>query len=286
MSTPILKVLSAGSGASIQDGGRSGWKRYGVPTGGAMDSDSAEWANKLVGNDPSSPVLEILMSGTRLRFARDCMAAITGAEIDTGFPRWRSFPVKAGQELLFGRRDAGVWSYLAIEGGLAADRWLGSASVNARAGFGRNLKPGDTLSRARTPDPTAIASRFRPDHPLLASQPDFAIWPGPEEAVFSEETRTLFMQSPWTISPKSDRTGYRLEGPVLPTDGTQIVSSPLVIGTIQLPPDGKPIVILRDGPTVGGYPRIAVLEPGAISRFTQCAPGETIRFKPAGTHGY
>ena len=94
------------------------------------------------------------------------------------------------------------------------------------------------------------------------------------------------MQSPWTISPKSDRTGYRLEGPVLPTDGTQIVSSPLVIGTIQLPPDGKPIVILRDGPTVGGYPRIAVLEPGAISRFTQCAPGETIRFKPAGTHGY
>jgi len=278
----ILEILAPGTGISMQDTGRSGWKRFGVPPGGAMDQAAAIWANKLVGNKSDMPVLEILLSGARLRLLEPCVIAITGAEVDTGFPRWRSLSLAAGTEVLFGPCHAGVWSYLAMLGGFAAERWLGSSSVNPRAGLGASLKSGDRLHRASFPSgQSSIAARFLPpqEYPALTMSPEIAVWPGPDERMFSESALKQFYDSPWTISAQSDRSGYRLEGSALPASDRPMLSSPVVVGTVQIPPGGHPIVILRDGPTVGGYPRLAVLDPAAISRFAQCAPGENIRFR-------
>ena len=111
---PVLQVLTPGAGASIQDLGRSGWKRFGIPPGGAMDSDSARKANLLVGNEEGAPVLELLFTGARFRVLGAAELAITGAEVESECPRWRNFSAEAGQEIAFGRLRAGVWTYLAV----------------------------------------------------------------------------------------------------------------------------------------------------------------------------
>src|SRR5262245_34793495 len=138
----VLEILAVGAGAAIQDLGRSGWKRFGIPPGGAMDSDSARRANLLVGNEEGEPVIELLFAGARFRALRAAELAMTGAEIDCAWPQWRNFSVAQGDELSIGNLHAGVWTYLAVQGGFAAPKWFGSASVNPRAGFGVPLQPG------------------------------------------------------------------------------------------------------------------------------------------------
>ena len=139
---PVLQVLAPGAGASIQDLGRSGWKRFGIPPGGAMDSDSARKANLLVGNEEAAPVLELLFTGARFRVLSAAELAITGAETECEYPSWRNFCAEAGQEIAFGRLVAGVWTYLAVQGGFAGSRWFGSASVDPRAGLGGAVAAG------------------------------------------------------------------------------------------------------------------------------------------------
>lgn len=277
----VLQILAPGSGCSLQDEGRPGWKRFGVPEGGVMDRDSAVQANRLAGNPDGAPVLEIFLAGTRLKVLRTAEFALTGAAADAHHPQWRSFRADAGEEIALAHRPSGVWSYLAVHGGFLGPSWFGSVSVNPRAGFGTLGAAGDLL-QARASEPTGpIASRFtRKEHqPRFEETPGIPIWPGPEWELFSTTEQERFLNTPWIVSPQSDRSGYRLDGPPLAGPEKTMLSSPLAVGTIQLPPAGRPIVILRDGPTVGGYPRLAIVEPDAVSRFTQCAPGTTVRFE-------
>lgn len=277
----ILEILSPGGGVTIQDRGRPGWKRFGVPVSGAMDAESARQANLLVGNRESAPVLEFLFTGARLKALEAAEMAITGAAVKSGHVPWRNFKAQAGEEIVFEEMRGGVWSYLAVRGGFAAPRWFGSASVYPRAGLGASLQKGSRVARKDVPEAKAIARRFVPEMilPHFEETPTIGIFRGPEWDLFSAEARALFLEQAWTISQQSDRTGYRLEGTALSSQRTQILSAPLSVGTVQVPPGGQPIVILRDGPTVGGYPRLAILNVNEVSRFTQCAPGTQTRFK-------
>ena len=279
---PVFEVISPGAGASIQDLGRAGWKRFGVPGGGVMDVDSAGKANLLVGNDERVPVVELLFTGARLRANFAAELAIAGAEVACEWPRWRNFSVAAGDEISFGQLHAGVWIYLAVRGGFVAPRWFGSTSVNPRAGFGEVLRPGARLFRQESQSPQEISSRFVPElvRDRFHHTPVLRVWRGPEWDGFSEDARGLFLKQTWVVSAQSDRVGYRLEGVELESR-LRMPSAPVAVGVIQVPPSGQPIVLLRDGPTVGGYPRLAILDPLAISRFTQCAPGTGVRFELA-----
>ena len=160
--TSLLEVLAGGAGAAIQDLGRSGWKRFGISPGGAMDVDSARKANLLVGNDEGAPVLELLFTGAKFRVLGAGEMAIAGADVDCEWPRWRNFSVASGDEISFGKLRAGVWTYLAVRGGFVAPRWFGSASVHFRAGFGDGLRPGAQLSCAES-QRSEISSRFVPE---------------------------------------------------------------------------------------------------------------------------
>ena len=277
--TPILEVLAVGAGMTIQDLGRSGWKRFGIPPGGAMDLESARQANLLVGNSAGAPVVELLFTGAKFLVLSSSELAIAGAEVECEWPTWRNFHVEPGSEISFGPLRAGVWSYLAVRGGFAASRWFGSASANLRAGFGEAVQPGARLSCEKRLPAEEISSRFVPEsvREEYGQTPVLRVWPGPEWDGFTEEARREFLRQTWRVSSQSDRAGYRLEGIALESR-LRMPSAPVAVGAIQIPPNGQPIVLLRDGPTVGGYPRLAILDGSGVSRFTQCAPGTCVRF--------
>ncbi len=278
--SPVLELLAAGAGAAIQDFGRTGWKRFGVSCGGAMDLESARKANLLVGNDERAPVIELLFSGAKFRVVGATEVAISGADVACDWPQWRNFSVVPGNEISFGKLRSGVWTYLAVRGGFVTPRWFGSASVNPRAGFGEVLRPGLRLFSEQSQSSVEVSSRFVPElvRERYDQTPVLGVWRGPEWDGFSEEARSLFLNQTWVVSSQSDRAGYRLEGAELESR-LRMPSAPIAVGVIQVPPSGLPIVLLRDGPTVGGYPRLAILDPPVISRFTQCAPGTGVRFE-------
>ena len=244
-----------------------------------MDLESARRANLLVGNAAGAPVLELLFTGAKFRVLNSFELAIAGAEVECEWPAWKNFRVEPGSDISFGRLRAGVWTYLAARGGFVAPRWFGSASVNPRAGFGETIQPGARLSCEDSSLSEEISSRFVPElvREEYEQTPVLRIWRGPEWDGFTEDARRRFLDQTWRVSSQSDRAGYRLEGTSLESR-LRMPSAPVAVGAIQVPPNGLPIVLLRDGPTVGGYPRLAILDPSAISRFTQCAPGTCVRF--------
>ncbi len=280
----ILEILSPGLGASLQDHGRRGWKRFGVPPGGALDDHAAAWANLLLGNPLQAPVLELLLHGALLRVLTPLTLAITGAALSPQAEgRWQTYEVEAGTELAVPPPEAGVWTYLAVQGGFAAPRWFGSVSVFPRGGLGTALAARSILRRApRNWDspPAGVARRWvdpseRRDY---AHPPPLRVWPGPQWDLFPEPVRERFFRQAWRVSSRSDRTGYRLDGHPLAVPGIDLPSEPVLPGSIQVPPDGVPIVTLRDGPTVGGYPKLGLVDPADLSWLVQCRPGQPIRF--------
>lgn len=284
MNEPVLQVLQTGLGASIQDAGRTGWRRFGVPVGGAMDEHAALWANRLVGNPPGTPVLEMLLQGARIAALRDTWIAVTGAEASSTVTTWHPVRIVAGDVISFPQNRSGTWIYLGIAGGIAAGRILGSASAYPRGGLGRTLAVGDLIMRAGQPTfrlPPGVAGQTAPalERRSYDAPPAFRVWPGPQFGQFSEEDRRRFFAQPWRISNRSDRVGYRLEGQPLESRLPQLISEPVRLGTIQVPEKGCPIVTLRDGPTVGGYAKLGVVEPSELSWLAQCRPGHEVRFR-------
>jgi len=278
-----LEVLSPGSGIALQDAGRVGWLRFGVPRGGAMDRHAMHAANRLLGNPSASPVLEILMQGARFRVLEDCWAALAGADSCPALPAWTAVELKAGQVLEFSAKASGLFAYLAVSGGFVAERWFGSVSADPRSGLGRTLKKGDQLVPvARNPQVSTqgVARRILRDEERrsYAPQESFQLLPGPQFADFSNQARDGFVAQEWVVSPASDRTGYRLLGGAIAVPDS-IRSEPVLPGSFQVPGNGQPIITMVDGPTVGGYPKIAVLQDADRDRLAQCAPGTHLCFR-------
>jgi biotin-dependent carboxylase-like uncharacterized protein len=279
---PVIEIISTGVGLSVQDYGRPGWRRFGVPPGGVMDRSSAAAANRLLGNRADAPVLEVLMQGAKLRVLEDTWIAIAGADLGCAIAPWTACAVSAGTVLQFPMNRSGLWAYVAVPGGFDADRWFGSASVDSRNGLGRPLERGVQLSAVTS------ASSFeyeRVGRRVLAaelqrdfSRPmEFELLPGPQFDLFSSQARADLVSSEWTVSPRSDRTGFRLEGPALNVPDS-IRSEPVLPGSFQIPGSGLPIVTMVDGPTVGGYAKIAILREADLDWLAQCRPGTKIGF--------
>lgn len=278
----MIEIISTGVGLSVQDYGRPGWRRFGVPQGGVMDRSSAATANRLLGNRADAPVLEVLMQGAKLRVLEDTWIAIAGADLGCAIAPWTACLVSAGTVLEFPMNRSGLWAYVAVPGGFDADRWFGSASFDSRNGLGRPLARGVQLSAVTS---AATFGYERVGRRVLAaelqrdfSRPmEFELLPGPQYDLFSSEARAQLVSAEWTVSARSDRTGFRLEGPLLAVPES-ILSEPVLPGSFQIPGNGQPIITMVDGPTVGGYAKIAILREADIDWLAQCRAGTKIGF--------
>jgi biotin-dependent carboxylase-like uncharacterized protein len=282
-----LVISAIGPASSVQDGGRFGAQRYGLQPSGAMDRLGLAAANCLLGNAPFAPGVEIGPYGATFN-ARDgaVRVALSGtprsADISGRAVAWNtSATIAAGETLKLGMARGGCFSYLAIEGGIAGEPMFGSLSVNARAGLGspypRPLQAGDELQVMAA----SGAAEQRIDLPAEMVGPIRVVM-GPQDDEFGD-SKNLFLDSEWRISATSDRMGYRLEGPVIKhLYGHNIVSDGTVNGSIQVPGNGQPIVLMSDRGTSGGYPKIATVITADFGRFAQIPAGTVFRFKAVG----
>ena len=284
MRKEIFEIIDPGLGATVQDRGRVGWRRFGVPPGGAMDDHAAGWANRLLDNPVGAPVVELMLQGAKFGALRPAWITVTGADAKASVPTWRVVRVQKGDVISFPINQSGVWTYLAVEGGFCAQRLLGSVSAYPRGGLGHALTKGDVLS---CPAPThfqlpaGIAGRIvdwqeirRYDAP-----PPLRVWRAPQWDYFHDIDRQRFCATDWTVSSQSDRVGYRLTGEPLKGSVDQIISEPVLVGSIQIPTNGLPIVTMRDGPTVGGYPKLGMVDGRDLAWLAQSRPGARVRFQ-------
>ena len=301
-----LRVDAPGLLTTVQDLGRPGWQHLGVGPGGAMDPVSAALANLLVGNGAGAAVLELTLAGPTLCFEADALIALGGADLSPeieGEPLglWRPTLVRAGARLSFGPALRGCRCCLAVAGGFSVPAVMGSASTQLAAGFGgfqgRALRRGDRLQTGAAPerDP-GLRRRFaRGSRPFLALD-WFPPWyldldflrparlrliPGPQWPALAAGARRSLLEGTFQVAPESDRMGLRLRGPRLELEGPmEMLSAGVATGTLQLPPDGAPILLMADRQTTGGYPRLGELASVDLARAAQLRPGEDLRFAP------
>ena len=246
-----------------------------------MDDHAAEWANRLLENPLNAPVLEILGPGARLRFLCEAWIAVTGAKGKC--PLWRAVHAQFGEVLNIGELETCLWTYIAVKGGFESAIRLGSASAYPRAGFGQLFRAGDVLraQKAELALPRGVSARVAPwtEQRDYSRVPALRVWPGPQWNSFSEERRNRFFAQSWAISPQSDRVGYRLSGETIVHEIGELISEPMIPGTIQVPVNGQPIVTMRDGPTIGGYAKLGVVDERDISWLAQVRPGRHVHFQ-------
>jgi KipI family sensor histidine kinase inhibitor len=282
-------VVKPGFMTTVQDEGRFGFQEYGMPVAGAMDRYAYRVANILAGNELSSAVLEMTLTGGAFRFGSDAYVSVCGADMrgmlnGAAIRNWSAFPVTAGSELSFGPAVSGCRSYLAVRGGLDVPLVMGSRSTLPRAGIGgfhgRVLKAGDIL-RCGKVERTITKTRVLPRlfMPRYSGSIVLRVLPGPQEDHFTEEGISVFYSSEYRVSSRNDRMGYLLEGPaVRHGDGADIVSDALCPGAVQVPGNGLPIIMTADHQTTGGYAKIGAVIGPDLTGLAQMRQGNVIRF--------
>ena len=285
----LFKVLKPGAFTTVQDLGRYGYLRYGVPISGAMDTFAHTTANFLVGNSPNSACLEITLFGPELEAMAETEIAITGADLSpmvngAEAPMWQTMKICEGDLISFGTPRSGCRAYIAVKGGVNVPEVLGSRATYARGGFGgingRPLKTGDLIhgfeETKRLNYGFAVPEEFIPRYPREYT---VHVVLGPQKERFTQKGIETFLSSVYTVTPESDRMGYRLEGPKIEhTRGADIVSDAVLPGAVQVPENGKPIIMMRDAQTTGGYTKIAAVTTPDLSLLAQAKPGNTVQF--------
>lgn len=289
-----IEVLDGGMLTTVQDLGRVGAQKYGVPVSGAMDDWSLRAANRLVGNPDGAACLEMTLVGPLLRFDGRGVVALTGADLGAalnGRPvaPWQSVAVEAGCELSFAGRRDGLRAYLAAAGGIDVPVVLGSRSTSARStlgGFeGRPLRAGDRVPIGGIDPRTAGPGRRLPRHivPSYGHAPTLRVVMGPQDDAFTDEGIRTFLTEAFTLSPQSDRVGCRFLGPrIAHRAGADIVSDGTAFGSVQVPGEGLPIVLMADRGTAGGYTKIATVASADLPLLAQATPGDRVRFAAIG----
>ena len=292
MSTETFEILEPGLLTTVQDRGRYGYQRFGVPVSGAMDEFALRAANILVSNDEGAAGLEMTVVGPKIRFLKETWIAVTGGDLapvldGEAVPPWQSVKVSEGRVLSFGGVRDGVRSYLAVAGGIDVAVVMGSRSTYLNGGFGglngRALKAGDIMGTLeREPNAEFVEHRL-PKHlevPFYGHQHEIRVVLGPQDRAFASEGTATFLGSTYSLSIHSDRMGYRLEGPLIEhLSGADIVSDGTPLGAVQVPGDGIPLIMLADRGTTGGYAKIATVIGADISRLAQAMPEDTLTFK-------
>jgi antagonist of KipI len=284
----VIRVLSPGLLTTVQDLGRPGLGALGIPRGGAADAHALRLGNLLLGNDEGAAALEATLEGPALLFETAAVVALAGAPFAAtldgeALEPWAAVEVPAGGRLALGRAVSGARAYLCVRGGIDVPFVLGSRSNDVATGFGglagRALAAGDRLAvgpvpvvppRGRLVD--AAAARWSGARRLLR------VTPGPQEDWFAPEAIAAFFSSPFRVSASSSRTGVRLEGTALEAPSRSLVTEGVAAGAVQVPAGGRPIVLLVEHPSTGGYPKIANVIATDISALAQLRPGEEVRF--------
>ncbi len=296
-----IRVVAPGPLSLVQDGGRAGFQNLGVSVSGAADINALNTGNRLVGNDPDAAALEILLGGAEFVFEHTVIFALTGAETGAtldGVPLALnvSYAAHAGAQLVFGMATRGLRAYLAVAGGIDTPPVLGSRSTHVASEIGgiegRALVAGDALHIGEPPeaaisgnvfpgpgsgDPgTDSASQDSPGPPTV----NVRVVLGPQDDEFSPEGIEVFLNSMYVVTDQSNRQGLRLDGPEIEssTGRYDIVSDAVVSGSVQVPGDGKPIILLADRQTTGGYAKVATVASVDLPKLGQAAPGTSITF--------
>lgn len=291
-----IKVIAPGVLTTVQDGGRFGHQAAGIPEAGAMDRASLTLANRLAGNPADAAALELTVFGGTFEFDGDGTIALTGADMHplrngSPVPMNLAIEMEPGDRLELGAAEKGVRTYLAFSGGIDVPVVLGSRSTDLKSRLGglegRKLKAGDVLESGAAALAEAKEPFFGPvlQRLVQASNPEgitqIRFLFGPQDAMFSEEAKRTFTESIYTLSAACDRMGYRLEGPaVLSRNGTDILSEGICFGSIQVPANGQPIVMMADHPTTGGYAKIGTVLSEDLPLMAQLGPGKRICFVP------
>jgi antagonist of KipI len=283
-----LLVQEPGPLTTVQDIGRFGHLRVGIPTSGPMDRDAFVLGNRLVGNPDGAAGLECTLVGPRLELTDDRLVAVTGADVaptlnGAAMPAWQAVPAKAGDVLRLGPARSGVRAYLAVAGGLATPPVLGSRATYVRGRLGglegRALRKGDRLPLgAAAPGPARRVRAARV--PAYGAEITVAVILGPQDDQFTVAGIDAFLSGPYELLPQSDRMGARLKGPFIEhTRGHDIVSDGVPMGGIQVIGEGQPIVLLADRQSAGGYTKIATVCSFDLGRIAQLKPGGRLTFR-------
>ena len=286
MTEAVFKVVFAGPLVSVQDAGRHGLMRFGVPASGPMDRTAFAIANRALGNPAGAAGLEVSMGGLMLEcIAGACSLGVAGGGFivacgDAKLGSWTTLPIRAGQRVTIRPGPWGSWACLAFAGQLAATDWLGSAATHTLSGFGGGkLAAGQVITvtgaalLADAPQPLPCPVWARPRHLLHVTL-------GPQDRYFSAETIADFLTQPFHITTAYDRMGMRLRGPTLaPEAALGIPSEPILRGSVQVSGDGVATVLLADHQTTGGYPKIATVLSNDLDGFVQLRPNDAMRFQ-------
>ena len=287
-----IEILEPGLLTTVQDLGRRGFQRYGIPVCGALDAVSLRIANILVGNPEGAAGLEVTFMGPALKFNADAVFAVAGADFDLELDgravrTWESFEASAGATLRMGQATDGLRAYIAVAGGIAVPSLMGSRSTDLKGGFGgfegRALQAGDALPVGHSPHVADWTATGMPSG--ISRQPtygqDFTIrvTMGPQDGEFTDSGLNTLLSSEYAVSTQSDRMGYRLEGPAVEhVTGADIVSDGTALGSVQVPGNGQPIILLADRGTTGGYTKVATVIGPDIGLLAQAMPGARVRF--------
>ncbi len=288
----MIELVNVPSLTTVQDLGRYGHQKFGVPVSGVMDEVSARLTNYLVGNDGGAPLLEFVLGGPTVAFHSSAVFAVGGdVEVKlngTPISPWASYWAKRGDLLEVGVLRSGVYGYIAFAGGVRCEPVLGSCSTYLRAKFGRALRPGDTLNIG----PAILTGREGkrlPEEfiPRYGSESEIMVILGPQEDHFTGRGVDTFLSSEYRVAPESDRMGYRLDGPRIEHSekGADIITDAIPLGSVQVPKSGKPIIMLADRQTTGGYAKIGVVARVDVPKVAQTRVGGKIRFKAVEVDG-
>jgi antagonist of KipI len=287
----VITILDAGPQTTVQDLGRTGQMRHGIPPSGPVDRFAFVVANRLVGNPDGAAALECTLIGPRFEVDAAGAIAVTGADMPVTVngaetPRWATIVLNAGDVVKLGPARAGVRSYVAFSGGLDVPLVLGSRSTYVRGRMGglegRALRKGDALRTL--PSGPVRPRRVEPDAvPDYRSAQPIRLVLGPQDDRFTDAGIRALLDSPYEVLPQSDRMGARLRGPRIEhARGHDIISDGIALGSVQVPGDGQPIVLLVDRQSTGGYTKLATVFSCDIGRIGQARPGQSLRFQAVG----
>lgn len=285
----MLEVLDVSGMVTFQDLGRHGWQSFGMPVSGPMDWFAHRAANALIGNPADATVIEIGLGEAVFRAKQNCVLAVTGVGYEVlnyvwTFPLWTSFFARAGWQVHIKKKGGGNWAYLSAAGGFETDSILGSCSAYMRGGLGKAICAGDFLKMGKSSrELEKLSARTFPVEKYInyALSPVIEVIAGPQEERFTKDGVQTFYESEYILSASFDRMGYRLEGkPISHNAGADLISEGMTIGSVQIPANGQPIVMMADAPTTGGYPKIANVIRADIPLLAQCESGVSkIKFK-------
>lgn len=280
-----FKVIQAGFSASIQDLGRRGQKQYGVTSSGALDEISARLANFLLGNSEQDALLEIPYGQCQLLAEAETTLMVTGADLDFQInnnpaPRYQAITVRRGDQLHWRSPKTGVRAYMAVKGGFKTPPYFNSRATSFREGIGRALQTDDRLPFTQNTEMTTHLPIPQSWVPKSYDTLWLRLLPSYQHEQFSSKARHQLFNQTFTLGTEFDRTACRLHGQPIATSQLNMISEGMVEGAVQITHQGTPIIMLKEGPTIGGYPKIGTVFSLDLALLAQTMPGTKIRFKP------